>query len=148
MARTSPRLTLRIIGYTAAALLFAAGAILWFVDERATSQAENNAAARAHFIADVLLRDRLTETDFEHPVMAKRRAALDALFSRAVRSEGVERVNLIGPSGLITYSTQASLIGVAPHESSAHAAAALTGHEIREVGSTDIGGRHLSSAIA
>jgi len=143
MARTSPRLTLRIIGYTAAALLFAAGAILWFVDERATSQAENNAAARAHFIADVLLRDRLTETDFEHPVMAKRRAALDALFSRAVRSEGVERVNLIGPSGLITYSTQASLIGGAPHESSAHAAAALTGHEIRDVGSTDIGGRRM-----
>src|SRR6188472_2738294 len=47
MPRHKPRLTLRIIGYTAVALLFAAGAILWFVDQRATSQAESYAAARA-----------------------------------------------------------------------------------------------------
>jgi flagellar basal body-associated protein FliL len=46
MPRHKPRLTLRIIGYTAVALLFAAGAIFWFVSERATAQAENNAAAR------------------------------------------------------------------------------------------------------
>ena len=72
MPRHKPRLTLRIIGYTAIALLFAAGAILWFVDQRATSQAENNAAARAHFIADVLLRDRLTQGDFQHPATGRR----------------------------------------------------------------------------
>jgi signal transduction histidine kinase len=143
MPRNTPRLTLRIVGYTAVALLFAAGAILWFVDERATSQAQGNAAARAHFIADILLRDQVTEADFQHPVGAKRRAELDALFSRAVRSEGVERVNLIGPSGLITYSTEGSLIGDSPHQTSANAASALTGREVREVGSTEIKGRRM-----
>src|SRR4029079_7678510 len=111
MPRHKPRLTLRIIGYTAVALLFAPRASVCCVDQRATSQAENYAAARAHFIADVLLRDRLTEDDFQRPVTGKRRAELNALFARAMRSEGVERINLIGPSGVITYSTQTDLIG-------------------------------------
>jgi signal transduction histidine kinase len=143
MPRHKPRLTLRIIGYTALALLFAAGAILWFVNERATTQAENNAAARAHFIADVLLRDRLSEADFKKPVTEKRRAALDSLFARAVRTEGVERINLIGPRGFITYSTQANLIGLRPHDSASHVAASLAGREVRDVESTEIEGRRL-----
>jgi signal transduction histidine kinase len=143
MPRHKPRLTLRIIGYTAVALLFAAGAILWFVDERATSQAENNAAARAHFIADVLLRDRLSATDFQKPVAAKRRTELDALFARVVRTEGVERINLIGPGGVITYSTEAGLIGDRPRVSDPRVASSLAGREVRDVGSTDIDGRRL-----
>ena len=143
MPRNKPRLTLRIIGYTALALLFAAGAILWFVDQRATSQAENNAAARAHFIADILLRDRLTEADFQRPVGSRRRAELDALFARAVRTEGVERINLIGPSGFITYSTQTNLIGDSPNHGSAHVKSSLSGREVREVESTTIDGRRL-----
>jgi signal transduction histidine kinase len=143
MPRHKPRLTLRIIGYTAVALLFAAGAILWFVNERATTQAENNAAARAHFIADVLLRDRLTESDFQKPVAAKRQAELDALFARAVRTEGVERINLIGPSGSITYSTQTNLIGDRPHDGSSHVTASLAGREVRDVDSTLVGARRV-----
>ena len=143
MPRHKPRLTLRIIGYTALALLFAAGAILWFVNERATTQAENNAAARAHFIADVLLRDRLSASDFEKPVAAKRQGELDALFARAVRTEGVERINLIGPSGSITYSTQTDLIGDQPHNASSHVTASLAGREVREVESTQVGARRV-----
>jgi signal transduction histidine kinase len=143
MPRNKPRLTLRIIGYTAVALLFAAGAILWFVNERATTQAENNAAARAHFIADVLLRDRLSASDFEKPVAAKRQAELDALFARAVRTEGVERINLIGPSGAITYSTQTNLIGDEPHDGASHVAASLAGREVRAVESTLVGARRV-----
>lgn len=68
MATNPPRLTLRIAAYTAVALLFAAGAILWFVHQRATSQAESQAATRAQFLADVLLRNELTESDFARPV--------------------------------------------------------------------------------
>ena len=142
MPRNKPRLTLRIIGYTAVALLFAAGAILWFVDQRATTQAEDNAAARAHFIADVLLRDRLSSSDFQLPVGATRQAELDALFARAERTEGIERINLIGPRGLITYSTQANLIGDLPHQGS-RVASSLAGREAREVESTEIEGRRL-----
>ena len=143
MPRHKPRLTLRIIGYTAVALLFAAGAILWFVNERATTQAENNAAARAHFIADVLLRDRLTASDFQKPVSAKRQAELDALFARVVRTEGVERINLVGPSGSITYSTETNLVGDLPNDGSAHVTASLAGQEIRNVESTQLGARRV-----
>ena len=143
MPRHKPRLTLRIIGYTAVALLFAACAILWFVDQRATSQAESYAAARAHFIADVLLRDRLTEDDFQQSVTGQRRAELNALFARAMRSEGVERINLIGPSGVITYSTQTDLIGQNPHDGDAHVASSLRGREVRNVGSTTVGERRM-----
>jgi signal transduction histidine kinase len=143
MPRRKPRLTLRIIGYTAVALLFAAGAILWFVDQRATSQAENYAAARAHFMADVLLRDRLAEGDFRRPVAAKRRAELDTLFARAVRSEGVERIDLIAPAGVITYSTETGLIGERPRDGESHVASSLAGREIRNVESTTVEGRRL-----
>ena len=141
MPRHKPRLTLRIIGYTAVALLFAAGAILWFVDQRATSQAEDNAAARAHFIADVLLRDRLTQDDFQQPVTGRRRAELNALFARAMRSEGVERINLVGPGGEITFSTETDLIGGSPQQGEAHVASSLHGREVRSVASTTIGER-------
>src|SRR4029079_13668700 len=143
MPRHKPRLTLRIIGYTAVALLFAAAAILWFVDQRATTQAENNAAARAHFIADVLLRDRLTEADFEQPVAGRRRGELDALFARTVRSEGVKRINLIAPGGLITYSTEAGPIGTKPASGDSEVMSSLAGQEVRVVDSTTIDGRRL-----
>jgi hypothetical protein len=39
MTGDPPRLTLRIAGYTAVALLFAAGPILWFVHQRAIGSA-------------------------------------------------------------------------------------------------------------
>jgi signal transduction histidine kinase len=141
MHRKPPRLTLRIATYTAAALLFAAGGILWFVDQRATAQAENQAAARAHFLADILLRDRLTKADFDQPVKGKRRGELDTLFLRAVQNEGVKRVNLIAPSGLITYSTNHTLIGQLPHASRKHIVSAFAGHEVRAVDSPEIDGR-------
>ena len=88
MPRKPPRLTLRIACYTAAALLFAAGALLWFVDQRATAQAESQAAGRAHFIADILLRDRLTRADFARPVTERRRSRLDVLFVESAADPG------------------------------------------------------------
>jgi len=111
------RLTLRIAAYTGVALLFAAGAILWFVNQRATEQAEDQAVTRAQFIADALLSDELGESDFMLPVTGERRAQLDELFQRVVHAEGTLRMNLIAPSGLITYSTSPVLIGSRrPHE--------------------------------
>ena len=143
MPRKNPRLTLRIASYTAAALLFAAGALLWFVQERATTQAESFAAGRAHFIADVLLRGRLTEADFAQPVTSKRRMELNGLFYRAVQTEGIKRVKLIAPNGLITYSTQPRLIGRTSPGDAENVAAALTGHEIRAVERAEIDGLRL-----
>jgi signal transduction histidine kinase len=143
MPGKAPRLTLRIVCYTAAALLFAAGALLWFVDQRATAQAESQAAARAHFVADVLLRDQLTRDDFAQPVTGTRRNQLDSLFYRVVQTEGIKRVNLIAPTGLITYSTEHGLIGGAPHDHATSVTAAFGGRETRSVDTTEINGRPL-----
>jgi signal transduction histidine kinase len=141
MAKNPPRLTLRIAGYTAVALLFAAGAILWFVHQRATSQAESQAATRAQFLADVLLRNELTESDFARPVTGKRRVALDELLHQAVESEGLVRINLFAPSGLITYSTSPKLIGTAPPDEKATVTSVLGGRGVKEVGRLQVGGR-------
>jgi signal transduction histidine kinase len=143
MATNPPRLTLRIAAYTAVALLFAAGAILWFVHQRATSQAESQAATRAQFLADVLLRNELTESDFARPVAGKRRAALNELLQRAVESEGLVRMNLIAPSGLITYSTSPRLIGTSPAEEKATVTSVLRGRGVKEVGRLQVGGRRI-----
>ena len=143
MPTKPPRLTLRITCYTAAALLFAAGAILWFVNQQATGQAENQAAARAHFLADVLLRDRLTKADFNEPVVGKRRTELDRLFFRTLEAEGIKRVNLIAPTGLITYSTEHRFIGDQPEGLSGNVEAAFGGREIRSVETTEIAGRRV-----
>jgi signal transduction histidine kinase len=143
MPKRSPRLTLRIASYTAVALLFAAGAILWFVHDRATSQAESHAAGRAHFIADILLRDQLTEADFAKPVDTKRRRALDSLFFRTIHAEGITRLNLIAPSGLITYSTERSRIGQTARADAANVTAALAGREIRAIDSIELDGSRM-----
>ena len=138
-----PRLTLRVAGYTAVALLFAAGAILWFVHQRATSQAESEAANRAQFLADVLLRNELTQADFARPVTGKRRAELDGLLQRTGQSEGIVRINLFAASGLITYSTVPSLIGSTPSDEKATVAKAVGGNGVREVGSLRVRGRDV-----
>jgi signal transduction histidine kinase len=138
-----PRLTLRIASYTAVALLFVAGALLWFVDQRATAQAESRAAARAHFVADVLLPDRLTRADFARPVTGRRRSQLDTLFVRVVQTQAIKRVSLIAPNGLITYSTDHRLIGELPRARDGNVGAAFAGREIRVVDTTEIDGRRV-----
>jgi signal transduction histidine kinase len=143
MAGKPPRLTLRIASYTAVALLFAAGGILWFVNQRATTQAESQAASRAQFLTTVLLQDELTERDFTRPPGMKRRGELDRLFRRALQAEGIVRMNLIGPDGVITYSTTPSLIGRLSHQSRGQVGAALRGDGARNVGWVNTGGRRL-----
>src|SRR6266508_4126425 len=143
MASKPPRLTFRIAAYTSAALLVAAGAILWFVNERATAQAESQAAEQTQFIADVLLRDELTSTDFAKPVTGARRRQLDEVFDRAVRGKGIVRMSLIAASGLITYSTDPPLIGQAPALEGRHAEEALRGRGLREVGEVRVGDRRV-----
>jgi signal transduction histidine kinase len=139
----SPNLTLRIAAYTAVALLFAAGAILWFVHERATTQAQGEAVQRAQFIADALLRGELTEADFVRPVIGARRRELDDLFQRAVRTEGMLRMNLIAPSGQITYSTSPALIGNRLDEGSKSLEPALAGKGVTHVDRLELDGREV-----
>jgi signal transduction histidine kinase len=139
------RLTLRIAAYMGVALLFAAGAILWFVNQRATAQAESQAVTRAQFIADALLRDELGESDFVRPVMGQRRAELDELFERAVHTEGMLRVNLIAPSGLITYSTSPALIGSSPADEQEALEPVLRGNGGKDTDEIEQGGHRIKA---
>src|ERR1700693_2560236 len=117
MARHPPRLAFRIAAYTAVALLFAAGAILWFVNHNTTSQAEKEVAARAAFVTHVLLQEQdLRAADCERVTTPQRQRQLDALFGRAGTLNGFLRANLMSRKGLVTYSTYRPVIGpsVAP----------------------------------
>jgi signal transduction histidine kinase len=123
--------------------VLAAGALLWFVNQRATAQAESQAAARAHVIADILLRDRLTQTDFAQAITGTRRSRLDTLFFRVVQTQEIKRVSLIAPNGLITYSTDHRLISDLRRARDANIAAAFAGRETRAVETTEIDGRRV-----
>jgi len=143
MAGKPPRLTLRIASLTAVVLLCAGGAILWFVNQQATAQAESQAATRAQFLTTVLLEAELTPRDFANSVQARRRHELDRLFRRAVQEEGVVRVNLITPNRLITYSTDPAAIGGLSHQSRSEVTAVLRGDGARQISWVSIGGRRL-----
>ena len=120
MPRKSPRLTLRIATYTAAALLFAAGAAP-LVRRPAGHRAGRGpgrgprALRRRHPPARPVDPRRLRATRYR-----ARRSQLDTLFMRVVESHEIKRVNLIAPNGLITYSTEHRLIGELASDRNSH----------------------------
>ena len=134
MRRNRPRLALRIAAYTAVALLFAAGAILWFVNHNTTSQAEKDVAGRAAFVTKVLLQEQnLHAGDFERVPSPQRQRQLDALFGRAGALDGFLRANLLSRTGLVTYSTYHPLIGTSLARPGASYQLALGGAAIHVV---------------
>lgn len=112
----TPRLVLRFAVHTAATLGLAAGGLLWFFHNFTLERAERTVAFHTQFIADTIVRDRLTPQDFSGPVPAARAAALDALFHREVLREGYRRVKLYSREGVVTYSNDRSLIGTTPDD--------------------------------
>lgn len=106
-----PRLVLRFAIATGIGLALAAGAILLVVRHYNTVQAERGATAQARVISAAVLRGSVFAPDFARPVTGARRAALDDLFELHVLDEGVLRVTLFGPTGMVTYSTDHRLVG-------------------------------------
>jgi len=128
-------LTLRIAGYTAVALLFAAGAILWFVNHNTTIQAEKGSAARAAFVIKVLVQTQeLHAADFEAVATPQRQRELDALFQRTETLDGFVRANLMSRTGLVTYSTYHPLIGESVAGPGASHQRALGSEGVHEIG--------------
>ena len=100
-----PRLVLRFAVCTCVALALAAAAVLMVVRHLVTVQAERAATSHARVLASSTLRTNLAASDFERTVDAARRAALDRLFQKGLLDEGVLRVELLSPTGTVTYST-------------------------------------------
>jgi PAS domain S-box-containing protein len=95
--------------YSAIALLLAGAGILWYARHAAESRAEREALEHTSATA-LLLGDRLQPSDFSAPVDEARRAELDRMFKPLLNSEFI-RVKLWTKDGVITYSSDPSLIG-------------------------------------
>ncbi|HEU0335325.1 MAG TPA: bifunctional diguanylate cyclase/phosphodiesterase [Gaiellaceae bacterium] len=106
-----PRLVLRFALLTAACLGLGAAAILAITRHLDTQQAQRAAAQHAELVADAVLATEVTAADLRRPVTPARRRELDRLFARPALAEGTLRVLIAGPRGLVTYSTDGSLVG-------------------------------------
>jgi PAS domain S-box-containing protein len=111
-----PRLLLRFGIYAGIAMLVAAAAGTWLAGHNARARAERGVWADARYTADQLARDDLAKAALSGPVGPGVRASLDELFGRVALPRGVVRVTLFARSGIVTYSTDHSLIGKMPYD--------------------------------
>jgi PAS domain S-box-containing protein len=107
--RRPPRLLLRFAIYSAIALALAWVAIFWVVRREAEEHGRHQVAANATQAA-ARLAPSLTKADLAGPVSPARRAELDAAFGRELAGN-LLRMKLWSPEGVVTYSTDVSLIG-------------------------------------
>jgi PAS domain S-box-containing protein len=111
-----PRLLLRFGIYAGIALVVAAAAGTWLASRNARARAERGVWADAHYTAAQLGRDDLAKTALRGPVNPEIRAELDELFGRVALQRGVVRVTLFARTGIVTYSTDHTLIGKMPYD--------------------------------
>jgi PAS domain S-box-containing protein len=104
-----PRLILRFAIYSAIALTLAWLAIFWVVQREAEERGSEQVSARATNVA-ARTAPPLTDADFAGPVSEARREELDALFQRELVGN-LLRIKLWSPEGVVTYSTDADLVG-------------------------------------
>jgi diguanylate cyclase (GGDEF)-like protein len=110
----APRLVLRFAGYTALTIGAAAAALFWFVHRDSVDQAEENARSQTQLIVGSLLPEHLRPADFARAVGPARREQLDRFFRSSLLNQDFLRVKLYSPTGLVTYSSDHSLIGSRP----------------------------------
>ena len=94
----------------------AAAAGTWLAGHNARIRAERGVWADAHYTAAQLARDDLAKIALAKPVGPDARAGLDELFGRVALPRGVVRVTLFARSGVVTYSTDHTLIGKMPYD--------------------------------
>ena len=128
-AARPPRLLLRFGIYAGIALILAAAAGTWLAARTARDRAERDVWADAHYISSQLAGDDLAKTAMRKPVGPDERAALDVFFGRTTLPRGVLRVTLFSRTGMVTYSTEHTLIGKAPYDL-AQVRQALRGGEV------------------
>jgi PAS domain S-box-containing protein len=116
-ATQSPRITLRFALYSAIALLLAGFAIVLVLRHETQKHAKEAVSLRAQRVA--LRADTyLSAADLVGPVSGPRRRELDEAFGSDLH-DSLVRIVVFNPSGTVTYSTDASLIGttvVEPNE--------------------------------
>src|SRR5581483_7947770 len=111
-----PRLLLRFGVYAGLALVVAALVGTWLARHNATVRAERDVYRDAVYTADRLGRDDLAKLALKRTADSSLLPDLDELFSRAALDRGVVRVTLFSRRGVVTYSTDHSLIGRRPYD--------------------------------
>ncbi len=145
--RRPPRLVLRFAIYSAIALALAWAAIFWVVTKEAEERGREQVAAHATGVA-ARIAPSLTDADFSKPASASRQAELDALLERELVGN-LLRINLWSRDGLVTYSTDPSVIGMRA-EDVAQLQGPLAGETRQEVSSLndeDGGGENDAKAF-
>ncbi|HZU59541.1 MAG TPA: EAL domain-containing protein [Solirubrobacteraceae bacterium] len=92
-------------------MLLAVGGFFLWARQQQLNGARDATGAKAAFIASSILHSHLTPGDLDKPVGGRREHQLDQLFHQQILLAGNVRATLIGPGGLITYSTDHRLIG-------------------------------------
>jgi hypothetical protein len=110
-AAEPPRLVLRFAVLTALGMGLAACAILLIVRHFNVSEAERQATQQARYAAAAAVGDEIRPADYARPVALERRRELDERFRRYLLHETTVAGALVRPGGLVTYSTDASVIG-------------------------------------
>jgi len=104
-----PRLVLRFAVYSAIALALAWVAIFWVVRGEAEDRAVRQVEVHTSEVASRVAKD-LDASDLAAPVSVKRRQELDAVFEPELVGTQL-RFKLLNGNGVVTYSTEPSLIG-------------------------------------
>ncbi len=110
----TPGIVLRFAVYAGVALVLAAGAGVLLARADATSRARSDVKADAGFLADRLARDDLSRTAFLWPRRgdaADTTSLLDAALDPKDAAPDALRLTLVSPDGVVTYSSDHSLLG-------------------------------------
>jgi PAS domain S-box-containing protein len=143
--RRPPRLLLRFAIYSAIALALAWVAIFWVVRREAEDHGRRQVATNATQAA-ARIAPSLTKADLAGPVSPARRAELDAAFGRELAGN-LLRMTLWSPGGVVTYSTDPSLVG-RRHEDPAGLQGPLAGRIVQDVTSLNNEGGSSDDAKA
>jgi PAS domain S-box-containing protein len=143
--RRPPRLLLRFAIYSAIALALAWVAIFWVVRREAEEHGRQQVAANATQAA-ARIAPSLTKADLAGGVSPARRAELDAAFGRELAGN-LLRMTLWSPAGVVTYSTDSSLLG-RRHEDLASLQGPLAGRIVQDVTSLNDEGGSAEDAKA
>jgi two-component system cell cycle sensor histidine kinase/response regulator CckA len=141
---TEHRLTLRFGLYALAALVAAAGVGFALARHNSTSEAKHDATEQTRLISAVLA-NQLEPADLRRPVGAAQTARLDSFFRTTMPD--VPLVKLLGRTGLITYSTDHSLIGKSPDEDREDAEKILRDGSYSDISRLDDGRKVIEAAV-
>jgi len=138
LGQRPPRLTLRVVLYTALLLGVGAATLLVFIRHFERGRAEHSAMLQASVVTQGVV-DRLRPADLRSPLTAERRAELDRLFATRVLDDETIAGAIVTAKRRLVYATRGAAIRPATL-SPGLIATALTGKVDSEIVPASVGG--------